>query len=170
MESESARMASAGEARYRVQYPNSIARAIKVIALDTESAALVDRLGHEQWNGAAFFKSVSFEAGMPASGAGALKAWLGDIAGRAKDLVAEIDAADIVVVMASAGQDAQAASVIGEACLLRNKTMIALILEAAAVSEEALSRTLRGMRPFARMLVIASGADYVTDMLRALRA
>lgn len=170
MESESARMASAREARFRVQYPNSLPRAVKVIALDKESAALVEELAKQEWSGAAFFNSLSFDAGIPASGAGALKAWLGDIAGRAKDLVAEIDAADIVVVMASAGEEAQAASVIGEACQLRNKTMIALILEAAGVSDEALSRTLRGMRPFARMLVIASGADYVADMLRALRA
>jgi len=170
MQSESARMASAQEARFRVQYPNSVPRAIKVIALDKESAALIDQLAAEPWNGAAFFKSLSFEAGMPASGAGALKAWLGDIAGRAKDLVAEIDSADVVIVMSSAGEDAQAASIIGEACLLRNKTMLGLILEAQGASDEALSRTLRGMRPFARMLVIAGGAEYVADMLRALRA
>ena len=37
MLSESARMSSAAEARFRVQAPNSMPRAIKVIALDAAS-------------------------------------------------------------------------------------------------------------------------------------
>jgi hypothetical protein len=32
------------------------------------------------------------------------------------------------------------------------------------------SRTLRDLRPFAAMLVVSSGAEYVAEMLTALRA
>ena len=43
MLSESARMASAHEARFRVDYPNSTPRSIKVVALDEPSRHLIDR-------------------------------------------------------------------------------------------------------------------------------
>ena len=41
MESESARMSSAAEARFRVDYPNSKPRAVKVVALDAASEHVV---------------------------------------------------------------------------------------------------------------------------------
>ena len=44
MLSESARMSSAAEARFRVQAPNSKPRAIKVIALDAASEPVLQRL------------------------------------------------------------------------------------------------------------------------------
>ena len=55
MDSESARMASAQEARYRINAPNSLPRATKVIALDQTSEHLVKRLAQSRWNGATFF-------------------------------------------------------------------------------------------------------------------
>ena len=38
------------------------------------------------------------------------------------------------------------------------------------VSDEALSKTLSQLRPWALMLVIASAEEYIEDMLTALRA
>jgi hypothetical protein len=184
--SESARMTTAQEAAFRVQYPNSSPRAIKVIALDPEAGKLVSELSRKTWNRAVFFSSLSFPtvaggslpvagdspAGSrpPATGKENLQAWLKDVAGHARDLVAEIDSADIVVVVASPGSDADAASIIGSACRHRHKSMIGLILKSSGVSDEALSRTLLGMRPLATMLVVASGTEYVEEMLAALRA
>ena len=46
----------------------------------------------------------------------------------------------------------------------------ALVLDAASVTDDALSRTLSHLRPFVSMLVIANGDDYVEAMLAALRA
>ena len=43
MDSESARMSSAAEARYRIDYPNSKPRVIKVVALDTAARNGVPR-------------------------------------------------------------------------------------------------------------------------------
>jgi hypothetical protein len=169
--SESARVTTAHEAAYRVQYPNSTPRLVKVIALDTAAGHLVEALATKTWNRAVFFNSLSFPAA--AGGVGSkdkMQAWLSDLAGHARELVAEIDSADIVVVIASPGSDAQAATVIGEACRNRHKSMIGLILQSDGVSDEALSRTLLGMRPLATMLVVASGSEYVEEMLHALRA
>lgn len=169
--SESARVTTAHEAAFRVHYPNSTPRLIKVIALDAEAGRIVSELAKKSWNRAVFFPSLTFPAASGAVGDKAkMHAWLGDVAGHASDLVAEIDSADIVVVLASPGTDASAATIIGEACRLRHKTMIGLILQTTGVSDEALSRTLLGMRPLASMLVVASGSDFIEEMLHAMRA
>ncbi|HEY7383019.1 MAG TPA: hypothetical protein VH743_05050 [Beijerinckiaceae bacterium] len=170
MVSESARMTTAHEARFRVNYPNSVPRTIKVVALDEESKPLIDEVSRLPWNRASFFTSMSFEGATPRAEQSSIKAWLNDIAGHTRDLIAEIDEADFVVMVAGAGEDAQGASIIGEACLSRNVTTIGLIVQSAETRDEDLSRTLGHMRPFAKMLVIASGREYVEVMLTALRA
>jgi hypothetical protein len=170
MLSESARVTTAQEARFRLQAPNSKPRAIKVVALDEASRPLIDEVSRMGWSHASFFTSMSFGGAAPRPGDKPLKAWLNDIAGHAKDLIAEIDGADFVVIVAAAGQDAQGASVIGEACAARNVTTIGLIVQSESSTDQELSRTLSHMRPFARMLVIASGPEYIEAMLTALRA
>ena len=84
--------------------------------------------------------------------------------------IAEISEADFVVMVANAGEDAQGASIIGEACSARSITTIGLIVQSPGTTEDELSRTLGHMRPFAKMLVIATGQDYIEVMLTALRA
>jgi hypothetical protein len=170
-QSESARVTTAHEAAFRVQYPNSTPRLIKVIALDPAAGSLVSELAGKSWNRAVFFSSLTFPPASGTVGAKAqMKAWLQDVAGHASDLVAEIDSADIVVVVASPGADASAATIIGESCRLRHKTMVGLILQSGSVSDEALSNTLLGMRPLANMLVVANGTEYIEEMLHAMRA
>ena len=72
--------------------------------------------------------------------------------------------------IATAGEDAQAASLIGEACSMKRVMTTALVLGATSISDAALSRTLAQLRPWALMLVIASAEEYIADMLAALRA
>ena len=170
MLSESARMSSAEEARFRVSYPNSVPRTIKVVALDEASKALVDEVSRLPWNKASFYTSMTFEGPSPRAADSSIKAWLNDLAGHTKALIAEIEAADFVVMVATAGEDAQGASIIGEACQARNVTTIGLIVQTSETRDEELSRTLGHMRPFAKMLVIASGREYIEVMLAALRA
>jgi hypothetical protein len=67
MDSESARMSSAAEARFRVDYPNSKPRVVKVVALDAASERVVKRLAQQSWHRATFFTSIKFE-GAPRSG------------------------------------------------------------------------------------------------------
>jgi hypothetical protein len=198
MDSESARMSSAAEARYRIDYPNSKPRVVKVVALDAASEHVVKRVAERQWQRATFFTSIRLD-GAPtqageaervsgvrtmelprwpltplASAAGGegskMQAWLSDLAGRTKALVEEVASADLVVMVSSAGTSAQAAAVIGEACAVRKVMTMALIIGSEERSNDELSKTLAALRPCASMLVIASGDEYIEEMLSALRA
>jgi len=168
MQSESARMASAAEAKFRIDAPNSRPRAVKVIALDQPSERVVKDLAARPWNGASFFIASAF-GGAPRQGE-SFAGWLSDLAGRTKNLIEEVNSADLVVMVATAGQDAPAASIIGEACSLKRVMTTALVLGGTNISDEVLSKTLSQLRPWALMLVIASAEEYIADMLTALRA
>jgi hypothetical protein len=75
-----------------------------------------------------------------------------------------------VVMVAAAGGSPPTASVIGEACALNRVMTTALIVDAHEKSDAALARTLSCLRPYASMLVVADGEDYIEAMLEALRA
>ena len=168
MQSESARMSSAAEAKFRIDAPNSKPRAVKVIALDHPSERVVKELSQRPWQRATFFTASAFGAA-PKQGE-SFSGWLNDIAGRTHNLIEEVNSADLVVMIATAGENAEAASVIGEACSAKRVMTTALVLSGNSVSDETLSKTLSHLRPWALMLVIATAEDYIADMLTALRA
>ena len=170
MLSESARMTTAEEAKFRISAPNSRPRAIKVIALDKRSEEVVKKLAKAKWNKASFFASVHFDSPPQAGADWSMKAWLNDIAGRTIKMMDEINTADLVVMVATAGQKAEAASVIGEACAAKRVQTTAMILDRKTASDAALSDTLLHLRPYASMLVVADDEDYIENMLIALRA
>lgn len=167
--SESARASSAAEARYRINAPNSRPRAIKIVALDRQSEGVVKRLAEQATFSNATFLTVP-EGPVPSGKPFSMTGWLGDLAGHTKDLLKEIEGADQVIMIATAGEPLDAASVIGEACSVKRIMTTALILTLDTTSDEALSRSLAQLRPWSLMLVIASEEDYIADMLVALRA
>jgi hypothetical protein len=162
-------MSTAAEARFRIDAPNSKPRHIKVIALDAASEALVKRLAERRWNNASFFTASAF-AGAPPERGFSMQGWLSDLAGRTKDLIDEVNDADLVVMVATAGENAQAAALIGEACSFRRVNTTGFILGGASATDDMLSKTLLQLRPWSLMLVIANGENYIEDMLIALRA
>lgn len=166
--SKSARAASREEARFRIDAPNSRRRAVKVIALDPQSERIVERLAQSAWSGASFLTATGRAPAQ--SGRFSMTGWLADLAGHTKNLIDEIDSADQVVMIATAGANLEAASIIGEACSLKRVMTTALILSPASTADAALSQSLAQLRPWALMLVIASAEDYIADMLAALRA
>jgi hypothetical protein len=168
MQSESARMSSAAEARFRIDAPNSKPRSVKVIALDRRSEQVVKQLAQRPWNGATFFTASAFGTA-PRSGE-SFAGWLSDLAGRTHNLIEEVNSADLVVMIAAAGENAEAASIVGEACSVKRVMTTALVLGGTDVSDETLSKTLSQLRPWSLMLVIASAEEYIADMLTALRA
>lgn len=163
-------MASAAQARFRIDAPNSQPRAIKIIALDRGSERMVRRLAQATWNRASFFTASAFAGAPQPSGTFSMTGWLSDVAGRTKDLMDEVGSADLVVMVATAGENASAAAIIGEACSAKRVNTTGLIVGGANASDEALSRTLSQLRPWSLMLVIANTDDYIEDMLTALRA
>ena len=159
MPSESARMSSAAEARYRIQAPNSTPRSICVIALDASSEEIVKRLANGSWPHAVFLTaSANVDGG------------LSDLAGRRRDLMDGVGTADLVVMVATPGGHAHAVSSIGQACSLKRVMTTALVVGAESASDEAVSKTLAQVRPWSLMLVIANPDDYIDDMLVALQA
>ena len=164
MLSESARMSSAAEARFRVQAPNSKPRAIKVIALDAASDAVMQRLAGTAWEHTKFFRVSPGNGGTSPSGT------LTDVSGQPASIQSEINNADLVIMLASPGGRAQAAALVGQACSLRRVMTTTLIVANSAASDEALSQTLVQVRPWSLMLVIARTDDYIADMMTALRA
>jgi hypothetical protein len=169
MLSESARMSSAAEARFRIDAPNSKPRHVKVIALDATSEAVVKHLAERRWNNASFFTASAFASAPPGRGF-SIQGWLSDLAGRTKDLIDEVNSADLVVMVATAGENAQAATLIGEACSAKRVNTTGLILGGVHATDQMLSKTLSHLRPWSLMLVIATREDYIEDMLTALRA
>ncbi len=170
MDSESARMASAAQAKFRIDRPNSQARAVKVIALDPPTERVVKELAKAQWQRAIFLTATAF-SGAPAQGKPfSMNGWLNDLAGRTKDLVDEVNSAELVVMVATTGENATAAAIISEACSVKHVMTTALILGGATSSDETMSKMLAQLRPHAMMLVIASADEYIKDMLTALRA
>ena len=171
MVSESARATTAKEAAYRIDAPNSRARAAKLIALDEKSARVVELLagaGHQRMVLASPLPIETRGTGRGAT-VDSLKEWLAGFAARIRTLIDELDPADLVVLVATAGEDAHLAGVIGDACRARGVPMTVLVIDAETASEDALSASLRSLRPYASMLVVARGHDYVDDMLAALR-
>jgi hypothetical protein len=144
-------MSSASEALFRIGSPNSRPRAVKVIALDTGSEPVVADLAKRHWNGAAFFTAA-------------------DLVSDVARLHEEIDAADLVVMIATAGESPQEVALIGESCSRARVTTTGLIMCDEDTSDEVLSVTLGLLRPWMLMLVVASSRDYIEDMLLALRA
>jgi hypothetical protein len=171
MLTESARMSSASEARFRLQAPNSVPREIKVIALDAPSEVLIRRLAKRSWSHATFLTASAFAAAASLDVPDvAPNGWLTDLGGGTRNLMDEVGAADLVVMVAMPGGNAQAAPVIGAACSAMRVNTAAFISGASSASEEAVSKTLAQLRPWSLMVVVAKSEDYIEDMLVALRA
>jgi hypothetical protein len=157
MQSESARMTTAAEGRFRVQAPNSLPRAIKVIALDPPGRAVAERLADAAWQHATFFTALSPDG-------------LRDLAGAPRSIDEEVATADLIVLVAGPGGHAHAAQMIGEACSRRRVMTTGFLVGAAAATEREVSKTLAQVRPWSLMVVIANHDDYLVDMMTALRA
>ena len=165
MLSQSARATTAKEAAFRVAYPNSSPRAVKLIPLDDASVSAIGRLVRANPRRNALLPPSPDAAGT----VGSIKAQLSDFLGRTKSLIAEIDPADLIVLVATAGEEVPLAPVIGEACKARGVPVTALILDQDGVPDSSLATTLARLRPYASMLVVARGEDYIEEMLAALR-
>ncbi len=168
--SESARATTAEESRFRIDYPNSRPRKSRIIALDAAGLeALQDVARQRSWNGAHFLRYVEAKSATDSLKMLPVDAVLESADGKRVSLADELDEADVIVMVTTAGASAAAAAVIGNACFVRNKMTTGLVLSSADVPTIDLARTLTAMRPFAAMLVISNGDEYVVEMLSALR-
>jgi hypothetical protein len=161
---ECARASTAEETRFRVDYPNSAPRKIKVVALDEQAEQVVRRLAQRPWSSATFMTRAGAEKSH------AVGDWLRNLAGDTLNLLDQVGAADLVVTVSAAGESSEDAAIIAEVCNARGIMLTALLIEAAAVPERLVLKTMMPLRARASMLVVAKGEDYVEAMLTALRA
>jgi hypothetical protein len=164
-----AKAATASEARFRVAYPNSKERASRIFALDQGGAEMMRRIAEEPWHGAHF---LTFRAVTP--GAEGLDSLPVDATVEAPDghtvrLSEELKGADVAVMIATTGKSAEAAAAIGNACFVRSIMTTGLIVAGKGGSGE-LERTIKALRPYAAMIVVSTGEEYIPEMLTALRA
>ena len=163
MPSESARVTTAAESRFRVRTPNAMPRRVAVVALDAATAARAAELAGRAWRGTTFFTAP---AEAPADGSFAH--WLRTITGQAIDLAEEVAQVDAVQMLLTAGQDAPAGSLIGDACLLQGVKTSGLVIDDHEADAAALSRSLLALRPWVMTLSVISSAEYVDEILHAL--
>jgi hypothetical protein len=160
-----ARAATAAEARFRVDYPNSRPRASRIVALDAGAAAIVQRVAGGAWRGARFFTYLAHEPA-PSLGSLPVDAILRATDGTESRLSEELEGADLAVMIASSDDAAEAASVIGNACAARGMAAAALVV----CDPRSVDATVSALRPHASVLVVSRDEEYVPEMLSALRA
>ena len=165
--SSCARAATAAEAQFRIDYPEAAVRSSRVIALDEGAAGRVRSLAGQHWLGGRFlvFDHLVSADGSPGAPADAV---LRDAAGTGTLLSAELDGADVAVMVATSAVAADAASVIGDACALRRIMSAAFVLGEAAAPGE-VRDVVAALRPNAMVLAVLKSGDDVPEILRALR-
>jgi hypothetical protein len=149
---------TAAEARFRITVPEFTQRSSRMIALDGQSAGIVRDMGVRSWGGGHF---LVFESAVP-DDALLRHARTGGTA----LLSEELDGADTVVMIASAGANAEAASIIGDAAAARGIMSAGLVLPGDGLVNEVVS----ALRPNAMVLVVLQDVADVPEVLSALRA
>ena len=162
-----ARAATAAEARFRINAPIRPSRATRVVALDEGAYLVVRRIAERPWAGARFF---TYRPPAPAP-IGPGHGDVADIVLRSTDgsdswLSAELDGADIAVMVATANDGARAASAIGDACTLRGIMTAGVVLADRGDTGAATA----ALRPHARVLIVTHDELDVSEVLAALRA
>lgn len=158
-----ARAATAAEARFRVDYPNSTTRASRVIALDDDAASLVERISTQPWQAAHF---LTYEEAIEGPDAPLSDAVLRSFDGVETRLSDELEGADVAVMIATADGGAEAASIIGRACFSRRIMTAGLVVG----DGDGIDGAVNALRPYASVLVVSTDEEFVPEMLGALRA
>jgi hypothetical protein len=162
--SSCARATTAAEMRYRIDRPIRGRTGARIIGLDAGADAIVARISHEPWGHARFF-TLAAPVGEVGDG-GSESVTLRDADGELSSLLAELEEADVVIMVATTESDAAAATIVGAACTVRGIMTAGLVIgERALVGD-----TVAAVRPHARVLMVSTDERDVIDVLTALRA
>jgi hypothetical protein len=162
--SSCARATSAAEMRYRIDRPIRGRRGARIIGLDAGADAIVERISHEQWGHARFLVLAGPVGSVGDRGSESVELRGAD--GRISSLLAELEDADVVIMVATVDADAAAATIIGAACTVR-----AIMTAGLVIGEPTrIGGTVAALRPHARVLMVSGDERDVVDLLTALRA
>lgn len=160
--------ATAAEARFRVEYPNSQKRVTRIFALDDIAASVMALIVEQSWNDAHFLKPDFAVDVDPET----MQASDFPLLGSGKDktsLVEELEGADQIVLISSGSDNVGAAEVIAREAFHRNIMTAGLVLGEGQEKPQ-IDDVVNILRPFTSVLVVASENDFVPAMLSALRA
>lgn len=172
MTSQSAKVTTAAESRFRINKPNSRGRSSLVLGLEKSTAQTISALAGLEWNGARF-RTVVQEGEVDALSKG-LEVGAGDLLLQSPDgeisrLSDELPSTDVVVMYTRSGESASAASIVGEAAFSRNLMTAGFVLDEHN-DRQGLEKTLSAVRPFVISLVVGPDEESFTETLRAIRA
>jgi hypothetical protein len=153
--------ATAAEARFRIDAKPQTPRTTSVVALDDGAMVLVRELAGQEWNAARF---LGLPDGTPAGEYADLQ--LRTVDGEAVRLSDELGRADFVMMIATEGAGAAAATTIGDACTLRGIMTAGLVVGTNGGSGPALT----ALRPNARVLLVTGDQRDATELLAAVGA
>jgi hypothetical protein len=153
--------ATAAEARFRIDAKPQTPRATSVVALDDGAMVLVRELAGQEWNAARF---LGLPDGTPAGEYADLQ--LRTVDGEAVRLSDELARADFVMMIATEGGGASAATTIGDACTLRGITTAGLVVG----TNGGFGPALTALRPHARVLLVTGDERDATELLAAVGA
>ena len=162
--SSCAKATTAAEMRYRIDRPIRGRQGARIIALDAGADAIVERIAHHAWGHARFF-ALAEPAGDVGDG-GSESVTLSRTDGAVSSLLAELEDADVVIVVATTESNEAAATIIGAACKVRGIMTAGLVIGERAL----VGATVTAIRPHARVLMVTGDEHDVIDVLTALRA
>ena len=157
---------TAAEARFRISRPDTSTRDARVIAVDSRAAVLVRAAAAARaWRGGHFLVFDRVASSLGNDDDGPADAVLRTPDGAVTLLSAELEGADLVVMVATAAARPEAASVIGDACAERMIMSAGLVAAGQGLAGPVVS----ALRPNAMVLVVLDGGGDVTEILTALR-
>jgi len=152
--------------RFRMAAPNSRPRDAVLVGLDPAACDLAVRLAAERPERRRAF-DLSHEQMRSVLD---VQFWLTAAAARTSALSEAVGEANLVVVIASAGTNAQGLPIVADICRARGKWITAVVVGARTQDETSIASTLAQLRPSAAMVVVADRDFYLSDMLLALQA
>lgn len=164
----------APEVRFRVRAANSAPREVRVVVLsDDDATGDATRACVAGPFTQVHFSAASELAGLLDTGGMQEASWPRTLNAASDAIAAWLGSPDLAIIVGIEGDDAGAAALAAQAWRMRGVTVSALIRPAASASpacENASTRqrTADLLRPWCTMLVLASGSDYLVDLLSAL--
>lgn len=170
-----ARAATAAEAAFRINAPQPAPRDSRIIALDPGASEVIRRVAAQSGNGAhtgshflTYRPDESAATVEDAAGSGGVPdvvLYTADGEARVR-FSEEMPGADMVFMVATADDGADAAAAIGEACWARG-----IMTGGVVFGDEAnVRRAVSALRPHAQVLLVTQDEDDVSAVLTALRA
>jgi hypothetical protein len=158
--------ATAAEARFRINAAPQAPRASRVVALDAGAADVVRELADQPWRGTRFLSYDASRSDGHAAPDGALADIVLDASDGRVRLSEELIDADFMMMIATAGDGATAATAIGNACALRGIMTAGVILG----RDHDVDAAVTALRPHARVLLVTNDRNDVAEIMSAVGA